>query len=158
MIAAITAFLAAYATPALGSLTAGAVLAWVLGRVTDSAAGQSLLAKSNRQSRRIGRMLSALGNSKLGPLWNPIERFGTTWLRSNIEEVFVGMREDNPDKLEDELARLKAVDSVTRAKGIAEKIEALGKLPAPMQTANDAAMFHRAFRFSDESINQKKGE
>jgi len=157
MIAIITAYLTAYVAPVLGPAFAGIIVTWILGRLTDSAFGGALLAKSNRQSRRIGRALSVLGNSKLGAFWNPLEKFATSWVRSNMEEFFVGLREDNVEKLGEELDRLEASGSVTRAKAIAEKIETLGKTPRPMQDAQDAAMFRKAFEAGDKSINERLG-
>ncbi|MEO7957883.1 MAG: hypothetical protein ABIW76_14445 [Fibrobacteria bacterium] len=153
---ALYSFLVSYLAPVLGSTIAGVVVTWILGRLTDSAFGGALLAKSMRQSRRVGRTLSVLGNSKLGPLWNPLETFGTTWVRSNMDEFFVGLREDNPEKLGEELERLEAAGSVTRAKAIAEKIEALGRTPPTVQTAQDAAMFSHAYQAADRSIEALK--
>lgn len=157
-LSAIGSFLIANLAPILGSTLAGLALTWILGRLTDSEAGGNLLAKATRQARRIGRSHSALGNSKLGPLWNPIETFGTTWIRSLLDAYFIGLREDNLEKLGDELERLEKSGSVKRAEAIKKRMEEVIGAPKPIHTAEDAAMFQQAFKTADESIKGKLGE
>lgn len=125
----ITAYVTANLAPILGSTLAGLALTWVLGKLTNSKTGGDILAKAMRQARRIGRAHSALGNSKLGPLWNPIETFGTTWIRSLLDEYFIGLREDNLDKLGEELERLEKSGSVKRSEAIRKRMEEVANRP-----------------------------
>ena len=129
MWASITAYVTTNLVPILGSTLAGLVLTWVLGKLTNSKAGGDLLAKATRQARRIGRAHSAIGNSKLGPLWNPLETFGTTWIRSLVDAYFIGLREDNLDKLGEELERLEKSGSTRRAEAIRKKMEEVANRP-----------------------------
>ncbi len=136
----------------------GSIVVWLLGHLSNSLVGEALLAKAGRQAYRIGVATSDFGTGRLGPLWNPLEAFGTKWVRFLLDQYFAGLRADNPEKLQDELARLEAVGSETRAKGIAEKLATLAATPRPVRDADDAAIAFQATFDGNQSIKDKLAE
>ncbi len=154
MIAIITTYL----TATLGTAAAATVLMWVIGLFTGAAWYQTLRGKYGRQMYRIGQGWSRFSNSKIGaPLVERIEDAAADWVGLGVEQLFAGARADNLVKLEKQLDRMQDVGSATRAKAIADKIEALEAAPPVMQTEQDAAMFRRAFEAGDKSINERLG-
>ncbi len=133
------------------------VLGWILGKASRSAAYVKARDTAGRTAERGGEAVSALGKSRLGGLWNPLEEVATDFGAFMVEQFFVGLRKDNPRKMEEQLERLQGVGSETRAKALEEKLDALGVTPKPLQDANDAAMFLRAFEAGDQSINDRLG-
>ena len=78
-----------------------------------------------RATYSAGVALSALGNSKLRLLWDPLENVLTDFLGFAVEQFFAGLRKDNPDKIEAHAVRLAEAGSETRAVALAEKAEDL---------------------------------
>lgn len=132
--------------PTIGTGIGITVLAWILGKFTNSEWYQKLRAKAGRQAYRMGELCSTIGNGKLGAaITEPIEDIAADWCQFMPEQFFAGLRSDNKKKLEKHLDLLEDVGSITRAKGIAEKIEAIESEPADKQAGQDHEMFGKAF-------------
>jgi hypothetical protein len=155
MIATILTYLTA---SSVVPVAAGALLTYLLGLASKSQWYAKAREAVGRFSMAAGVGLSAIGASKLKFLWNPLESVLCDFILFAAEQFSAGLRKDNPEKMEQHLARLEDVGSVTRATALAAKIEALGRAPKPVQDAQDAAMFSRAFKAADSSINQLKKE
>lgn len=91
-----------------------------------------------RGAEAAGVGLSALGNSKLGFLWNPTERVLCDFLIFSAEQFAVGLRKDNPKKLEAQLERLEDVGSVRRAEAVAKQMAIAVAAQEPIRDKSDA--------------------
>lgn len=155
---AITAFLAAWGIELVGGAVGAVAIGWILGKGVSLPVAKSLFDKLARMAGRAGLLVDAFGKRKLGAaISNPLEDLLYQLVGRPCEEFWAKLRQDNPAKLEKYKAGLEAVESKTRLKAITDKIEEMAKHPAPMQTAEDAAMLHRMNQFTTESAKRKLG-
>lgn len=110
-----------------------------------------------------GVAVSAIGNTRLKILWNPLETWFLDYLAFGVEQFTVGLRKDNPAKIQDQLERVESVDSVTRAAALTEKLYLLTEakpipLSNPGQDFQDAVVAHKLQRLGTESTQSKLEE
>jgi hypothetical protein len=130
--------------------------AWCLGQFSGSGLFKSIETRLSMVAGKAGQAVSDFGKAKLGAaIANPLEDVAAALIGRPIAQFFVKLRADNPVKLGKELEYLGTVGSQTRAKGIAEKLEALGAAPKPIQDATDAGIAFRTAFTAKESINEK---
>jgi hypothetical protein len=108
-----------------------------------------------RGAEAAGVALSALGSSRLGFLWNPTEKVLCDFLFFAVEQFAVGLRKDNPKKLEAQLERLESVGSQTRADALAVKIAGYEAAQEPPRDASDAEVMAQAVAAA-EAGNQER--
>ncbi|MEO7778501.1 MAG: hypothetical protein ABIY63_13295 [Fibrobacteria bacterium] len=138
-----------------GKATLISLAVWIFSMCGKSAWYWKLRESVGRAAEAAGAALSALGTSRLKFLWNPTELVLCDFLFFAIEQFAVGLRKDNPEKMERQLDRLESVGSQTRADAMAVKIAALGKAPQVMETADDAAIAFQATFDANQSIKDK---
>lgn len=155
MITMLTAFFGTTMGQVGGSAAAATALAWILGKLSGFAAYQAARATAGRVLYRVGQGINKLGESRLGNLWAPLEDVATDWGYFLVEQFFAGLRADNVDKMEKHLDRLEDVGSESRAKAVAEKLATLGRMPEPLQTAQDAAIAAQAIATGDAATNDR---
>lgn len=117
MLATILAFLGTLG----GKLTVGSLGLLVLGYFAKSIWYRKVREALGRSAYAAGVAVSALGNSKLKLLWNPLENVLTDFLGFLVEQFFAGLRKDNADKIEAHAERLAESGSETRAAALEEK-------------------------------------
>lgn len=97
-----------------------------------------------RGAEAAGAALSALGGSKLGFLWNPTEKVLCDFLFFAVEQFAVGLRKDNPEKMERQLERLESVGSQSRAEAVAKQLAEAVAAQEPPKTKTDAEVMAQA--------------
>lgn len=117
------------------------VLLFIIGKLSDSVIYVTLRTNFGKAMHGVGKMLSKLGNSKLGPLWEPIERPILDFILFGIEQIGAGARSDNIKDIEDHVERLKSVGSKWRIEALESKLDLL-RNPSniPAQSIEDAAI------------------
>lgn len=98
------------------------VAVYILGLFRGSAPYKGLRSALGKFSENLGHSISRIGNSKLKGFYEPIESVLIDFLLFMAEQMAVGLRKDNKEKLYDQAERLSGVESETRLKGILEKI------------------------------------
>lgn len=99
-------------------------LAWILGKFNKSQAYIGFRNTVGTAAARAGELLSKLGNTRLGGLWEPLEFTLTDWILFSLEQFMVGLRKDNPAKIQAQIERLEGVGSETRVEALRKSLEA----------------------------------
>lgn len=119
-------FLTALIGPTLfkiGASTLTAILfVFILGLFRKSAGYKGARNAAGKAAKTFGRALSRFGNKKLPIIWEPLEAPILDFGLHVAEQIAVGAREDNIEKLEAHAERLDGVESETRLAGILKKI------------------------------------
>lgn len=131
---------------------------WLLGTFGKSTWYQKLREAVGRGAEAAGAAVSALGTSRLKGLWNPIERVICDFVLFAAEQFAVGLRKDNPEKMEEHLVRLEQVGSQTRADAVAVRLAALEEELAPPRDKSDAEVLAQAVAAGEASTAQKLKE
>jgi hypothetical protein len=108
-----------------------------------------------RGSEAAGVAVSALGASRLKRLWNPIEDVACDFLFFAVEQFAVGLRKDNPEKMQAQLDRLESVGSETRAAALREKLNQLDETPRPLPNPRDADMLAAAMAVGEANTQSR---
>ncbi len=139
-----------------------AAAVYVLGLFGKSASYKKVREAVGRVAMAAGVAVSAIGNSKLKILWNPIEQVFCDFLFFAVEQFAAGLRKDNPQKMEQQLGRLVDAGSITRADALAEKIYLLEStvpnLPPVSSQSRDfesAFLAHKLREQATETIRNK---
>ncbi len=82
-------------------------------------------------SYNIGKAASAIGNSRLKGLYEPMEAVLVDWFLFMAEQLAAGLRNDNVEKLKVHRERLEGVGSETRLAAVEEKIQAVEACAPP---------------------------
>lgn len=102
----------------------GATIAlWILGKFKTSDKYAAIRDNLGQASESLGAMVSGLGNSYLKVFWEPLESVLTDWFLFMAEQFAVGMRKDNPVKMQEQVDRLDGVGSVTRMEALKKALE-----------------------------------
>lgn len=125
-----------------------------MGMLHETAPYKGLRAAWGRLAYRGAALLSALGKTKLGALWQPVENFILDFGVFGVEQAAAGLRSDNADKLEDQIKRLEDVGSVTRVPALKDKLELLRAVSDPALDQANAAAAYRLNQLGKASINQ----
>ncbi len=127
-----------------GKATLISTAVWIFSLFGKSVWYGKLREAIGRAAEAAGAALSALGSSKLKFLWNPTEQVLCDFLFFAVEQFAVGLRKDNPEKMERHLERLESVGSQSRADAIAAKLGALEAAQEPPRDKNDAEVLAAA--------------
>lgn len=137
-----------------GQASAVAVGLWILGTFGKSVWYQKIREAIGRGAEAAGVAVSALGTSKLKSLWNPIETVICDFLFFAVEQFAVGLRKDDPEKMEVQLARLESVGSQSRADAIAVKLGGY-EATQPHRDKNDAVVMAQAVASAEEGNRER---
>jgi len=139
-----------------GNALIGSFLIAVVAIAGKSKAYKSIRESWGRACEAAGIGVSAIGNTWLKVLWDPIESMFLDFIAFGAEQFAVGLRKDNPAKLVAQLERLTEVDSKTRSAAIIEKIKSLPYVTdRPSLKPEQQAVFDRIQNEASESIESK---
>lgn len=108
------------------------LLLWILGKFKASDKYAAIRASIGTASSDFGAIVSKLGNSYLKVFWEPLETMFTDWFLFMAEQFAVGLRRDNPVKIQEQIGRLEGVGSTKRVEAVKQ---ALVEAVVPPQTA-----------------------
>ncbi len=155
MIAMIMGLLASKTgTLAAGTLGVSMIL-WGLGRIRNFQAFKSFREAWGRFAMGLGEVVSKIGNTRLKVLWQPIEDILCDLVLFFAEQFAVGLRRDNPEKIEKQIERLEEVESIARSRMLTKKLELLRYHAPSLRDAKDAAIAFRLNEKGSESIGDK---
>ncbi len=104
-----------------------AIALFVLGLFRNSKAYTAVRDSLGVASYNLGKSISALGNSKLKGVYEPIEAIVVDWFLFMAEQMGAGLRNDNVEKMQVYAKRLEGVGSETRKAAIDAKIEEMAQ-------------------------------
>ncbi len=116
------------------SITSAVVIAYIIGLFSNSSIYLSIRKVIGRISFKAGDMVSGFATSKVGKVvWNPLESVLVDFGLFAIERFAAGLRNDNIEKIQEQVERLKDVGSVFQLEVMEGKLDIL-------KNPKDAAM------------------
>lgn len=119
----------------LGKAVLASLGVTAVGMLHNTRPYKGMRAAWGRLAYRGGALLSMLGKTKLGLLWQPMENFLLDFGAFGVEQAAAGLRSDNIEKTEDQLERLEGVGSITRAEALKDKLDLLRVDAGPLDAA-----------------------
>lgn len=136
-----------------GKVLAVTLILFALGMFRGSGPYKTVRNALGKFSENLGVAVSRIGNSKLKGLYEPLEALFIDYWLFMWEQFAVGLRKDNPEKMVEQVERLKGVGSETRIEGIKRKLqEALGEARVGDRVAGLAS------EAADASAREKLGQ